>query len=282
MIRISSGEVIRKIQQEHYTTKDLLEYFQMTEDTLKSNMKSSLNPKTYNALLRDLKKNDKQGQKSNKYAQKQHIEIHLPEKATENCESKKVEKEILSPIQITKNKIEDISRDLENIKNKCLEYGASISKYENSITENDARISLLNSEISNLESKNEELSRLIEKITQDKKQQLDLYEEKRYKLVELQSEIKHLETIIIFFHSNGEIEIEDPASSEKTNISFAGNQAILDSLLVYSDLEDFTLKVLKSFASLIGYTKKIKSSGKNFEIAFDEKTFEKVFEEIIK
>lgn len=274
MIRIASGDIIRKIQ-EHWTTKQILDHYQMNESTFKNNLRKSLNPKAYEGLMRDLKKNDKNGGESKKYTQKKHIEIPITTTNTvkQPQEENKEKVETFSPIQVIKNKISTLDSLISELSKISSEYEESITDLKSSIEDNKKSIA-------KLEKENAEFTAKLDEIYQEQKKHGLLLEEKQEELNKLNQELEQLETINIFFHENGEIEIEDPEKAEKKPITVATNSDTLNLLLTYPEMENFTLKTLKSFASLIGYVKKLKLINKNFEVIFENEILEKIFQEL--
>ena len=252
MIRIESGDIIRKVQ-DHWTTKQILDYFQMDESTFKNNLQKSLNPKAYNGLMRELKRNDKLGGKSKKYTQKKCIEIPIANvnNAILVKDSKEEAKEIeknFSTIQVITNKISTLNSLISQLSKSSSEYEESITDLKSSIEDNKKSID-------KLEKENAEFTAKLDEIYQEQKKHDLLLTEKQEELKKLEQELEQLKTINIFFHENGEIEIEDPETAEKKPITVSTNSDTLSLLLRYSELENFTLKTLKSLANLIGYVK---------------------------
>ena len=277
MIRIESGDIIRKVQ-DHWTTKQILDYFQMDESTFKNNLQKSLNPKAYNGLMRELKRNDKLGGKSKKYTQKKCIEIPIANvnNAILVKDSKEEAKEIeknFSTIQVIKNKISTLNSLISQLSKISSEYEDSITDLKSSIEDNKKSID-------NLEKENAEFTAKLDEIYQEQKKHDLLLTEKQEELKKLNQELEQLKTINIFFHENGEIEIEDPEKAEKKPITVSTNSDTLSLLLRYSELENFTLKTLKSLANLIGYVKKLKIINKKFEVIFEDEILEKIFHEL--
>ena len=277
MIRIESGDIIRKVQ-DHWTTKQILDYFQMDESTFKNNLQKSLNPKAYNGLMRELKRNDKLGGKSKKYTQKKCIEIPIANvnNAILVKDSKEEAKEIeknFSTIQVIKNKISTLNSLISQLSKISSEYEESITDLKSSIEDNKKSID-------KLEKENAEFTAKLDKIYQEQKKHDLLLTEKQEELKKLNQELEQLKTINIFFHENGEIEIEDPEKAEKKPITVSTNSDTLSLLLRYSELENFTLKTLKSLANLIGYVKKLKIINKKFEVIFEDEILEKIFHEL--
>ena len=150
MIRIESGDIIRKVQ-DHWTTKQILDYFQMDESTFKNNLQKSLNPKAYNGLMRELKRNDKLGGKSKKYTQKKCIEIPIANvnNAILVKDSKEEAKEIeknFSTIQVIKNKISTLNSLISQLSKISSEYEESITDLKSSIEDNKKSIDKLEKE----------------------------------------------------------------------------------------------------------------------------------------
>lgn len=277
MIRIESGDIIRKVQ-DHWTTKQILDYFQMDESTFKNNLQKSLNPKAYNGLMRELKRNDKLGGKSKKYTQKKCIEIPIANvnNAILVKDSKEEAKEIeknFSTIQVIKNKISTLNSLISQLSKISSEYEESITDLKSSIEDNKKSID-------KLEKENAEFTAKLDEIYQEQKKHDLLLTEKQEELKKLEQELEQLKTINIFFHENGEIEIEDPEKAEKKPITVSTNSDTLSLLLRYSELENFTLKTLKSLANLIGYVKKLKIINKKFEVIFEDEILEKIFHEL--
>ena len=277
MIRIESGDIIRKVQ-DHLTTKQILDYFQMDESTFKNNLQKSLNPKAYNGLMRELKRNDKLGGKSKKYTQKKCIEIPIANvnNAILVKDSKEEAKEIeknFSTIQVIKNKISTLNSLINQLSKISSEYEESITDLKSSIEDNKKSID-------KLEKENAEFTAKLDEIYQEQKKHDLLLTEKQEELKKLNQELEQLKTINIFFHENGEIEIEDPEKAEKKPITVSTNSDTLSLLLRYSELENFTLKTLKSLANLIGYVKKLKIINKKFEVIFEDEILEKIFHEL--
>ena len=277
MIRIESGDIIRKVQ-DHWTTKQILDYFQMDESTFKNNLQKSLNPKAYNGLMRELKRNDKLGGKSKKYTQKKCIEIPIANvnNAILVKDSKEEAKEIeknFSTIQVIKNKISTLNSLISQLSKISSEYEESITDLKSSIEDNKKSID-------KLEKENAEFTAKLDEIYQEQKKHDLLLKEKQEELKKLNQELEQLKTINIFFHENGEIEIEDPEKAEKKPITVSTNSDTLSLLLRYSELENFTLKTLKSLANLIGYVKKLKIINKKFEVIFEDEILEKIFHEL--
>ncbi len=277
MIRIESGDIIRKVQ-DHWTTKQILDYFQMDESTFKNNLQKSLNPKAYNGLMRELKRNDKLGGKSKKYTQKKCIEIPIANvnNAILVKDSKEEAKEIeknFSTIQVIKNKISTLNSLISQLSKISSEYEESITDLKSSIEDNKKSID-------KLEKENAEFTAKLDEIYQEQKKHDLLLTEKQEELKKLEQEIEQLKTINIFFHENGEIEIEDPEKAEKKPITVSTNSDTLSLLLRYSELENFTLKTLKSLANLIGYVKKLKILNEKFEVIFEDEILEKIFHEL--
>ena len=277
MIRIESGDIIRKVQ-DHWTTKQILDYFQMDESTFKNNLQKSLNPKAYNGLMRELKRNDKLGGKSKKYTQKKCIEIPIANvnNAILVKDSKEEAKEIeknFSTIQVIKNKISTLNSLISQLSKISSEYEESITDLKSSIEDNKKSID-------KLEKENAEFTAKLDEIYQEQKKHDLLLTEKQEELKKLEQELEQLKTINIFFHENGEIEIEDPEKAEKKPITVSTNSDTLSLLLRYSELENFTLKTLKSLANLIGYVKKLKIINKKFEVSFEDELLEKIFHEL--
>lgn len=277
MIRIESGDIIRKVQ-DHWTTKQILDYFQMDESTFKNNLQKSLNPKAYNGLMRELKRNDKLGGKSKKYTQKKCIEIPIANvnNAILVKDSKEEAKEIeknFSTIQVIKNKISTLNSLISQLSKISSEYEESITDLKSSIEDNKKSID-------KLEKENAEFTAKLDEIYQEQKKHDLLLTEKQEELKKLNQELEQLKTINIFFHENGEIEIEDPEKAEKKPITVSTNSDTLSLLLRYSELENFTLKTLKSLANLIGYVKKLKIINKKFEVIFEDEILEKIFHEL--
>ena len=277
MIRIESGDIIRKVQ-DHWTTKQILDYFQMDESTFKNNLQKSLNPKAYNGLMRELKRNDKLGGKSKKYTQKKCIEIPIANvnNAILVKDSKEEAKEIeknFSTIQVIKNKISTLNSLISQLSKISSEYEESITDLKSSIEDNKKSID-------KLEKENAEFTAKLDEIYQEQKKHDLLLTEKQEELKKLEQELEQLKTINIFFHENGEIEIEDPEKAEKKPITVSTNSDTLSLLLRYSELENFTLKTLKSLANLIGYVKKLKILNEKFEVIFEDEILEKIFHEL--
>ena len=277
MIRIESGDIIRKVQ-DHWTTKQILDYFQMDESTFKNNLQKSLNPKAYNGLMRELKRNDKLGGKSKKYTQKKCIEIPIANvnNAILVKDSKEEAKEIeknFSTIQVIKNKISTLNSLISQLSKISSEYEESITDLKSSIEDNKKSID-------KLEKENAEFTAKLDEIYQEQKKHDLLLTEKQEELKKLNQELEQLKTINIFFHENGEIEIEDPEKAEKKPITVSTKSDTLSLLLRYSELENFTLKTLKSLANLIGYVKKLKIINKKFEVIFEDEILEKIFHEL--
>ena len=277
MIRIESGDIIRKVQ-DHWTTKQILDYFQMDESTFKNNLQKSLNPKAYNGLMRELKRNDKLGGKSKKYTQKKCIEIPIANvnNAILVKDSKEEAKEIeknFSTIQVIKNKISTLNSLISQLSKISSEYEESITDLKSSIEDNKKSID-------KLEKENAEFTAKLDEIYQEQKKHDLLLTEKQEELKKLNQELEQLKTINIFFHENGEIEIEDPEKAEKKPITVSTNSDTLSLLLRYSELENFTLKTFKSLANLIGYVKKLKIINKKFEVIFEDEILEKIFHEL--
>lgn len=278
MIRIESGDIIRKIQ-DHWTTKEILDYYQMDESTFKNNLQKSLNPKAYNGLMRDLRKNDKNGSKSKKYTQQKYIEIPIANVnnsavlVKEPKEDDKEKEKNFSPIQVTKNKISALDSLISELSKISSEYEESITDLKSSIEDNKKSID-------KLEKENAEFTAKLDEIYQEQKKHGLLLTEKQEELKKLNQELEQLKTINIFFHENGEIEIEDPEKAEKKPITVSTNSDTLNLLLRYSELEIFTLKTLKSFANLISYVKKLKSVNKNIQVIFEDEILEKIFQEL--
>ena len=277
MIRIESGDIIRKVQ-DHWTTKQILDYFQMDESTFKINLQKSLNPKAYNGLMRELKRNDKLGGKSKKYTQKKCIEIPIANvnNAILVKDSKEEAKEIeknFSTIQVIKNKISTLNSLISQLSKISSEYEESITDLKSSIEDNKKSID-------KMEKENAEFTAKLDEIYQEQKKHDLLLTEKQEELKKLNQELEQLKTINIFFHENGEIEIEDPEKAEKKPITVSTNSDTLSLLLRYSELENFTLKTLKSLANLIGYVKKLKIINKKFEVIFEDEILEKIFHEL--
>ena len=277
MIRIESGDIIRKVQ-DHWTTKQILDYFQIDESTFKNNLQKSLNPKAYNGLMRELKRNDKLGGKSKKYTQKKCIEIPIANvnNAILVKDSKEEAKEIeknFSTIQVIKNKISTLNSLISQLSKISSEYEESITDLKSSIEDNKKSID-------KLEKENAEFTAKLDEIYQEQKKHDLLLTEKQEELKKLNQELEQLKTINIFFHENGEIEIEDPEKAEKKPITVSTNSDTLSLLLRYSELENFTLKSLKSLANLIGYVKKLKIINKKFEVIFEDEILEKIFHEL--
>lgn len=278
MIRIESGDIIRKIQ-DHWTTKEILDYYQMDESTFKNNLQKSLNPKAYNGLMRDLRKNDKNGSKSKKYTQQKYIEIPIANVnnsavlVKEPKEDDKEKEKNFSTIQVIKNKISTLNSLINELSKISSEYEESITDLKSSIEDNKKSID-------KLEKENAEFTAKLDEIYQEQKKHGLRLTEKQEELKKLNQELEQLKTINIFFHENGEIEIEDPEKAEKKPITVSTNSDTLNLLLRYSELEIFTLKTLKSFANLISYVKKLKSVNKNFQVIIEDEILEKIFQEL--
>ena len=250
----------------------------MDESTFKNNLQKSLNPKAYNGLMRELKRNDKLGGKSKKYTQKKCIEIPIANvnNAILVKDSKEEAKEIeknFSTIQVIKNKISTLNSLISQLSKISSEYEESITDLKSSIEDNKKSID-------KLEKENAEFTAKLDEIYQEQKKHDLLLTEKQEELKKLNQELEQLKTINIFFHENGEIEIEDPEKAEKKPITVSTNSDTLSLLLRYSELENFTLKTLKSLANLIGYVKKLKIINKKFEVIFEDEILEKIFHEL--
>lgn len=267
------AEIVRKIKSGS-TTKEMLEYYQMDEDFFMKNLEKSLSRRAFEDMKRTLKKNDKNAQKSDRYKKATKVNILLPSDSSPNS-SEELKENKLSQSEIIKNQIKEAESNIQEMINLSSEYEKKLIGIEISIKEN-------NSQMLNLQSINKELSKEHEKISKDNDLKIKLINERKERLSKLKEDLKNLEKVLIYFNSDGEIEIEDP-SSEKKGVLFAENKDVLDKLLItYSkELETYTLKIIKSFASLIGYVKRLKNSDRSFEIAFEDDNFEKIFSEII-
>lgn len=267
------AEIVRKIKSGS-TTKEMLEYYQMDEDFFMKNLEKSLSRRAFEDMKRTLKKNDKNAQKSDRYKKATKVNILLP--SDSNSSENLKEENKFSQSEIIKNQIKEAESNIQEMINLSSEYEKKLIGIEISIKEN-------NSQILNLQLINKKLSKEHEKISKDNDLKIKLINERKERLSKLKEDLKNLEKVLIYFNSDGEIEIEDP-SSEKKGVLFAENKDVLDNLLItYSkELEIYTLKVIKSFASLIGYVKRLKNSDRSFEIAFEDDNFEKIFSEILK
>ena len=186
MIRIESGDIIRKVQ-DHWTTKQILDYFQMDESTFKNNLQKSLNPKAYNGLMRELKRNDKLGGKSKKYTQKKCIEIPIANvnNAILVKDSKEEAKEIeknFSTIQVIKNKISTLNSLISQLSKISSEYEESITDLKSSIEDNKKSID-------KLEKENAEFTAKLDEIYQEQKKHDLLLTEKQEELKKLNQEL---------------------------------------------------------------------------------------------
>lgn len=95
----------------------------------------------------------------------------------------------------------------------------------------------------------------------------------RSEVTGVEDKIKSLLKVSIFVRSSGEIESE--------NFDIVELESKLDDeLLKYSEADDLTMKMLKRMSQILKIYRELKKEGRNFEIKFENKTAELLFEKV--
>lgn len=258
-----------------------------SEEEFKKELAKRFSPKACRDFLRRMSKNAKV---KTKEAREEHYEeekaenipnIQTVEETVVNEEkTSDTVKNVDTATESHKENLETLQEELAGLKDIIMEAEknkAELCKKQRAIKEQLDKESKKVEEIRNqLNQSLEKVNKLIDNYNLIKgkiETQTKDIKAARSEVTGVEDKIKSLLKVSIFVRSSGEIESE--------NFDIVELESKLDDeLLKYSEADDLTMKMLKRMSQILKIYRELKKEGRNFEIKFENKTAELLFEKV--
>lgn len=233
-------------------------------------------------FIRRLNQNEKIYQKRvnhtlKKFGKRNQIKESQPLPEDRVITAKKVEVELMS------QKIEEVmmdqlkSREAELVDDIC-KIEAEIESLRRNKLSNDEKLLKLSSELKKLKSQMEKLQEDANEVLQNAikvdckigELKISLNEDKAI-LEGVREEIRARHTVEIFAYENGEVdagEVEIPSDWE----------LIRENFVFKPELEEFTVKLIGTFAKVVALVFKLREEGKRYEVTFENELLQELFD----
>lgn len=261
------------------TLEDFAQKYECTQDEFLEHLEKNFCEKAKNSIVRNMTKNAKK-RKPTKRVQgkgpKTLSQIH--ESSTILQEDKQVNNSTTEDSELQKLKERETLLISEISKQEML-HEKSISermKLFEELRQQREKMLELKEIIKQNQKEVEKISTELVEITERITSENETIATNKQKLEEVKHCIKSFEKIIIFVYKNGETEIDNEADIPETT----GWDEVFDSLIHNKAVEELSLKQVQQFAKLLVLVEKLQSKNRKYELTFESKDDQIIFENL--